>query len=94
MPSEETKRRLHWGKPEWIASAVSLVLIILTCLVWPLVLEREFKAHLLKKAKEGRTWGQPYLNVFPTDVDKDGFATSFYMNYTEILSGRTHEDGC
>jgi hypothetical protein len=39
------------------------------------------KAYVLRKAQEGGDFSKPHLNIFPVQIDEDGFVPSFYMTY-------------
>jgi hypothetical protein len=87
MPSPEKKRRPDWGKAEWLATMFALVLILLATCVWPFLLERMLKSHLLRKAREEGGFSEPHLNIFATEVDEAGLALTFYANFTQTESG-------
>jgi hypothetical protein len=85
MPNSETRRRPKWSTAEWLATAFSLILVLLATGVWPFVLERMFNAHLVRKAQEGRDLSQPHLSVFRADIDENGRVPTLYINYTQFL---------
>src|SRR5579859_1718905 len=87
MPAPVRRTWPKWSTAESLAAVFSLALTLLVIGVWPFILERTFKAHLLRKARDKGALSKPHLDVFPATIDKDGFASSVYLNYTKESSG-------
>lgn len=82
MSSPEKTKRFKWGKAEWTFSVLSVFMMLLVSGVWPVVLERMFKSHLLAKTQEKRSISEPRIVAIPSKTDENGLVPPFVVNGT------------